>query len=174
MPVCWRRDRVAGILTISAVVRGAGARDRRRGRRTPARGHRAHHLARRACVLVRNTPPVRGLLLAHSPRRRQLEVLVILRIPPVPAPGPTAVGEHPHGRVAVMQQPRIGASAIPIVLRGAGPSHPSWCTDGFSSGLTSTARSYACCDQLDDPGIPRQLNAEVLLSSIESSSCASG
>ena len=40
-------------------------------------------------------------------------------------------------------------------------------TSGFSRGLTSIARPYACCDQTLEPRTSRQLNADVLSMAIE-------
>ena len=45
-------------------------------------------------------------------------------------------------------------------------------TYGFSIGLMSIARPYACSDQRRVPSTNRQLNAEVLSASIERKSLA--
>src|SRR5262245_49001904 len=56
--------------------------------------------------------------------------------------------------------------------RPAGGSAPPFSTYGFSTGLTSTARPYACADQppVAEPTARRQLNADVLSAAIDTSS----
>lgn len=84
------------------------------------------------------------------------------------------VGEQLHLRVTIMQHPLVGAGTIEVLTGGFGWSSPAALMEGLTKGLMSMARPKACWDQLADPGMPRQLNAEVLLSSIDSSSSAPG
>ena len=67
---------------------------------------------------------------------------------PVAAPAPTTIGEDVHGRVAVVQESRVNAAAVQVWPGVLGLEAPAWAMYGL--------RSMAL-----------QLNAEVLLSSME-------
>ena len=100
------------------------------------------------------------------------EVLEVLHAGPVPAPAPADRLERTHARRCPGTPSRAGTECGRRTGRSLGATSCPPLTYGFSIGLKSIARPYACSDHRLVPSTYRQLNADVLSASIDRKSLA--